>query len=579
MTEGVRGRLAAYTKEFDGFAYNPYLGVDINGDESWGVRGKLAIDISDNAELMLIGDYSEQDRNCCDNLWLGLGGASAPGYVAEYAKFGATIDRNNTTWLDGTETYSNTETWGLSAELNVELENWNFISITAGRGFDLETDQGVDGLPVYAETSQTAPAILVLDTNGASRNGHPQAPELPGGIQSQEQFSQEFRLESTAWENAHLTLGAFYWNQKLDRYFQRVLYLSVAQAPAAYGWMDSSADTESYAFFASGDYQLTEDLTLLAGIRYTHDEISAEIDRTTPAPGVAVAPSAYGYGETTESDVSGRLGLQYNLSDDWMVYATASTGYKSPGFDLIFSATQERLENPVPAEEVTAFELGLKGEFWDGRARVGASIFSTSFDNYQGQGFDSENLQFQLISAGEVTTEGFEADITIKPTPNWLINAGYAYTDAVYESYPGAPCYPGQTADQGCVGGSQDISGNQVANAPKNKFTVQTRYDIDFGGSFMPYIGGSYRHQSESPSDLNGDPRSQREAYGILDLIAGVEAADGTWQAEFFVKNALDDFYVDRPAFDANLGGYNGFLTRDAWRYMGLEFNYRFGAQ
>ncbi len=575
LSDAVRGRLAAYSKSFDGWANNPYLGNKINGDKSWGTRGKLAIDISDSTELMLIADYSKQDRKCCDSVYIGT---TNDALAAEYAKYGAEVNRNNTTWLDAQETFSNTETWGVSAEFNVEFDDWRFVSITGWRGFELETDQGVDGVPYYDDTAFDAPLFLVLDTNGAAYTKHPSV-DLPGGNQEQEQFSQEFRVESNNWDNMHVTLGAFYWNQTVDRYFQRIVYLAPLGRGPFYGWMNSSVETESYALFASADYQLTDDLTLLAGIRYTDDDISASFDRNSPSPGPAVASSSAGASQATESDVSGRLGLQYNLSDDWMVYATATTGYKSPGYDLIFASTPERLEEPVPAEEVTSYELGVKGEFWDGRARLGATIFSTSFDNYQGQAFNQDTLTFSLISAGEVTTEGFEADITLKPTANWLINAGYAYTDAIYKTYPGAGCYPGQTEAQGCVGGVQDISGQQVANAPKNKFTLQTRYDFDLGGAWMPYVGGSYRYQSESPADLNGDPRTEREAYGILDIIAGVESIDGTWQAEFYVKNALDEFYVDRPAYSATFRADQGFLTRDAWRYMGIEVNYRFGAQ
>ena len=57
----------------------------------------------------------------------------------------------------------------------------------------------------------------------------------------------------------------------------------------------------------------------------------------------------------------------------------------------------------------------------------------------------------------------------------------------------------------------------------------------------VPYVGASYRRQSDSPSDLNGDPRTNRPGYGILNLNAGVEAADGKWQLEVFVKNERDE--------------------------------------
>lgn len=579
LTDGVRGRLAVFSKEFDGFGTNPFLGVDVNGDESYGMRAKLAIDVSDNAELMLIADYSKQDRNCCDNFFSGPDGAQAALVSNTYAAFGAEVNEENNVWLDATETLSNTKTWGLSAEFNVELDNWNFVSVTGYRGFNLESDQGVDGLPYLAGVNlapdklQGTP-LLVLDTNGAAGGDFVGAP-MPGGDQEQKQFSQEFRLESNNWDRAQVTLGAFYWDQQVDRYFQRISYF-LGNGPA-FGWMDAEADTTSWALFANAEYQLSEDLTVFGGLRYTDDEVSVGIVRTTPAPGVAVPAGATASNSTTETDVSGKIGLQYNLNDDWMVYTSFATGYKGPAYDLIFGADAARLANAIAPEDVTAYELGIKGEFWDGRARLGATLFHTSYDNLQGQGFDQQKLAFLLISAGEAITEGFEMDLTLKPTANWLINMGYAYTDAYYESYVGGQCYPGQTAEQGCVGGVQDLSGAQIANAPKNKFTMQTRYDFDMGGAFVPFIGGAYRYQSDSPADYTVDPKTLRESYGILDLNAGVEAADGSWQVEVFVKNATDKFYTDRPGYSALLGGQTSFLTRDAWRYAGIEFTYRIG--
>ena len=567
LSDNVRGRLSVYSKTFDGWLKNAYTGNTINGDESFGARGKLAIDLSDSSSLMLIADVSNQDRNCCAQV-LTSGNAAV---VAEYAAYGVTLDRKNDVTLDNEDGFSNTDTWGVSAQYDRDFDNWRFVSVTGYRGFTLESQQGVDGRPYNLENA--GPGFLFF-SNGATTSDLDLPSPMPGGDQEQTQLSQEFRLESTGWENTDLTLGLFYWNQSVERYFERVAKFS--GVGPFYGWLDSDVDTTSWAVFGQMDHRLSENLSLIAGLRYTDDEVEVDYDKVTPSPGPAISPGSEGSSSTTESNVSGKLGLQYTPSDEWTYFATVSTGYKAPAFDLIFNVTPETIENPVPEETVTSLELGVKGVFWDGRARLGATLFDSEFKDLQGQGLTPDGLGFQLISAGKAVTQGLEVDLALKPTANWLLNMGFAYTDATYDEYRGAQCYPGQSEAQGCVGGVQDLSGQQIANAPKRKFTLQTRYDLASTGSMVPYVGASYRRQSDSPSDLNGDPRTNRPGYGILNLNAGVVAADGKWQLEVFVKNATDRFYNDRVGwfgFQASGIAYN---ARDAWRYMGVQGSIQF---
>jgi iron complex outermembrane receptor protein len=171
-----------------------------------------------------------------------------------------------------------------------------------------------------------------------------------------------------------------------------------------------------------------------------------------------------------------------------------------------------------------------------------------------------------------------EFELTAKPTDNLLINGGIAYVDAYYDDYKGAQCYPGQTEATGCIGGSQDLTDEEIANAPKWKMSLQGRYDIELDASFNAFLSATYRWQDDSFVELNHNPESIRDSYGVLDLTAGLESDDGRWSAHYFVKNALDDFYADYPFYTTLNGGNAHYLTRDAWRYMGVEFTYNFGA-
>ena len=578
MTDNMRGRLAAYKKDYDGFGENLYTGNTINGDESVGVRGKLDIDFSDTVNLYLIGDYSKQDRNCCTFFLENV--PSDRFRIWDYDQYGISLSNNekNNVTLDAQDGYSDTETWGLSGELNVEFDNFILTSITAYREFELTSDQGVDNMPYDGPTY----GRLIFTRNAANP-------------QEQQQFSQELRITTTSWDNLQLTGGLFYWDQTVDRRFEREVFLCTAPSsgdltlspdPALTpctswlnpgGYFDSTVDSKNWAVFGQAEWQLAERWNLNLGLRYTKDDLAVDFVRVS-TPGPAVPGSASGSNDTTESKLSGKVALQYDINDSTMAYVSYAEGYKAPAFDLIFGSTAASIEEPVPPETSEAWEAGIKSELFDNRLRLGLTLFHTKFSDLQGQASNPDAIGFILTSAGSAITQGVELDITAKPTDNLLLNGGLSYTDAYYDSYTDAQCFPTQTEAQGCVGGVQDISGKQVPNAPKIKYSMQARYDIALDMPFDAFISGTYRWQGTSPGDVNQWEPLEHGSYGVLDLVVGLEADDGRWSGHAFVKNALDDFYVDTKTVSPNSQRVNHYLSRDAWRYFGLEVEYRFGA-
>ena len=418
---------------------------------------------------------------------------------------------------------------------------------------------------------------------------------FPGDGQEQDQFSEELRILTTAWDKVRFTGGLYYWNQSIDRNFEREAYICTAPSkndltlspdPAltpctAYlnprGFFTSTTDFENWAVFGQGEYSFADRWTLIAGLRYTHDELDVDFDRQT-TPGPSVPAPASGSNSTSESNVSGKVSLQYDLTDNMMVYTSYAEGYKAPAFDLVFGSTQARIENPVPAETSEAWEAGMKGELFANRLRLGLTWFHTRFNDLQGQASDPEQVGFILTSAGTAITQGLELDMTGLLTRNWLINGGVSYTDAKYEEYKTAACYTGQTVAEGCVGGVQDLSGEKIPNAPEWKFSVQSRYNIELDLPFNAFISGTYRWQADSIGEDSHSPYTNRDSFGILDAVVGLEADNGRWNIQLFVKNLLDDFYVDqRNTRAGNSTITYHYLNRDAWRYIGLQVEYRFG--
>ncbi len=575
LSESVRGRLNVYWKQFDGFIDNEFNGDTLNGDDSQGIRGKLDIDLAENANLLLIADYSEQERDCCAFTVRNVGAVPQilPLLGFDLAAGGVDVGDDNNEVLLGTDVLSDTDQWGVSAELTIDFENWTFTSITAYREWTIETEQDVDHLPFTEPTY----ARLLITSNG--------------GTTDQEQFSQEFRFTSTGFDHFDVTAGLFLWRQDLTRYFQREIQICAVpgfdpalppDTPCAFGltqfgFFDTDVTFENAALFGQVDWHASEVLTLTAGLRFTYDDLDFDFNRPTDPIAFPAVPAFATSGGDDDTDLSGKVAAQWALGENTSAYVSYTRGYKSQGFDIVFGLTPNRVE-PIDPETSDSFEVGLRTEMFDRRLRLGVTAFHTTYDDFQGQGFDAGQGAFVLTSAGSVITRGVEVDFTAKPTANLLVNGGVSYTDAFYDEFDSGPCFTGQTAAQGCIGGVQDLADEEVPNSPDLKFTLQARYDFFTDGPANFYLSGAFRWQDDAVSAVNQRPSLDIDSYSVLDLTIGVEDRDGRWDLALFAKNALDDDYTNvllESVFDA-VDGTSQFLNRDYQRYVGGTFTYRF---
>lgn len=580
LSDNVRGRLSAFWKDFDGFIDNEFNGDTLNGDQSQGFRGKLEIDLSDSSNLLIIADYTEQDRNCCT--WTIRNVGETPQFLPLLAFDTASLDigDDNNEVLLGTPVFSDMEQSGISAEYTLDLDRFTLTSITAYRTWEIETQQDVDNMPF---TEPTYGRLLITSN---------------GGLTEQDQFSQEIRLSTNDWDKVNFTVGLFYWRQNLERYFEREIQICAVPGFSPdippettacgfgitqFGFFNTEVDTDNIAAFGQADIELNEDWMLSVGLRYTYDDLEFDFSRPTDPIAFPAVPAFTGSGGDDDTDLSGKLALQWNKSDNTMFYGSFTRGYKSQGFDIIFGMTPERFD-PIDPETSKAFELGMKSEFWDRRARLGVTLFHTLFEDFQGQAFDDAESAFVLTSAGEVVTRGLEVDLTVKPTENLLLNAAVAFTDAYYKEFENGPCWTGQTAAQGCIvnangASQQDLKDADVPNSPDVKFTIQARYDIRLDGPMDMYISSNIRWQDDAVSAVNQRPSLDIDSYGIVDLNVGFESDDGRWSAVFFAKNLFDENYTNvlfENVFDS-VDGTAQFLSRDYERYIGARLEYRFG--
>jgi len=570
ISETVLGRLTAFTKSQKGHIKNVSDGRDLNGFDNWGVRGKILVQPNDVLDLTFIANYRDTQQDCCAYQIRDTSTALNP-------VVGATLDalldpvvaspENRQTKLNA-PVYNNSEQWGLSGKAEYRFgDGYTFTSITAYREWDFENNLDVDALDFEAPI----PGVITFNLNS--------------GQTSLSQFSQEFRLASPQWDHFDYVVGAYLFGLDLDRSFRRRIEARTAAGIIGQsGQFNGSVGNRNYAAFASGNYHFGQGTTIFGGLRLINETLEYQVYRDPanvlqpgdfPLGGSAGTPANID-GDTSDTALVGDIGLRQQWSEDVMTYVRYARGYKGRAFDVIFTAPQDT--QYVDAEQSDSYEAGLKVQTANGRLQVNAAAFLTEYEDFQAQERDVAASTVVVANAGKVSTQGIELDATALLTQTTLLQGGIAYTDAKIDSFPFAQCYRGQTAAEGCNNGAQNLSGKDLPNSPDWRFTASLRQDIPlanlpFDGFFQ--LDGSW--QSEVQFQIDQNPNTTQDGYGLLHMSAGIESDDGNWTASIYVRNLLDETYASNIFADPLYPGViSHYLPRDSERYFGARLTASF---
>lgn len=554
VTDRVAYRLAASKSDRPGHIENYYGGGDLNGEEAEVVRGKLLLQPTDDIDILWSADYSDIDTDCCQFQPRSVRTTPVAFFGLQPEKIAPVQadDENDKVNTDG-DAYSKSESKGTSVELNWALGDYTLTSITAYREWDTESNVDVDGTPVD-----------YLNVNY--------------GETEQDQFTQELRIASPTDGFVSYVAGLYYFEQNIDRYFERNLNL----IPGVFGFaanFDSSVEATNYAAFGQATVNLSNDFRLIGGVRYTDDEIEFDFQREglLIQGGVPIPPQPPFSQDTSSDDVTFKAGVQWDVTDELMAYATWSEGYKGVAYNVVFEMTEDK-SDPVDPETSDAWEIGMKSRLLDGRLMLNGAAFLTTFDDFQTQA-QVAGAQFELINAGEVETKGVEVDFVALLAPGLDISGGLAYVDASIEDFPGGPCSPrqGLAGINGCtVGGSQDLSGGDLPFSPDWRANLSANYRFCLSDQFDMTLRGTYRWQDDILFAIDQDERKIQDGYGILDLSVALSDRDEHYEITLFVNNALDESYANAIIHNNLYGGdaYDHYLPKLAQRTAGIEARY-----
>ncbi|HTO39759.1 MAG TPA: TonB-dependent receptor, partial [Rhizomicrobium sp.] len=572
VTDDVDARVSGYFMRRDGTGTNIFDGGDINNDKQWALRGKVLYTPTDKLRVLVTGDYANIDSTCCQY----VPRSASAGYAAVIAPVIASPKNFNGNY-DG-DTFLKQHSGGASVQADYDLGSSSITSITAYRGFH-DYDNNDDG--------DISPLPLV---------------NLNNGIQDQSQFTQELRWQSTDDGPFQYTVGAYFFDQWLNSTTRQTAIGALCGGGTTGCGSDvaRSISTTSISLFGQSTYRVTDFFRLIGGLRWTHENLDAAFARSTVL-GLNTNPNLnIGFqGQAAlartpihadDSNVSYKVGAQVDVAEDVMAYFTVTSGYKGVAVNLLnnLGAAQIARGDAVLKPEIsTAYEAGVRTQFWDKRAVVNLTGFWTKYDDFQAQAFDATLFTFSLSNAGALRTRGLEADIQVQPLAGLTLSGNAAYTEATFLNYT-SNCYPGQIV--GClpavpaappnpaIPARQNLAGATLANAPKFTFTLGGDYDFAIEQFHkVGYIHVSYHHTSDVQYSSNQDPRTIQKAYGLMNVSIGIEPEDGSYTVSLFAKNLFDQRYASSIIANGLFAGsYAQILPQDARRILGVSATVNF---
>jgi iron complex outermembrane receptor protein len=589
LSSRVRLRVDGFYRDQEPLIRN-LSGPDVIGTKTFGARLKLAVDFSDDLNLLLVGTYSHTESS---------GGAHvtvAPGVfgaLQEAVDAPARIGRGETTVNMDQPAVDLFTPWNVSATLNWRIsDELNLVSISAFSGFAEHSSVDIDETPV---------GIIAGKGESKPGTGYPfESVLVPFRQRFPDQFhyfSHEDRLNLVTGP-VNAVLGVYYQDYH-DNYALNIPFIFdgsvLGLTPGVRFYVNNTPrariEDRTASVFGDVTYQLPHSFDVFAGLRYTYEKVNVDYHRDDffgpaalldPITTVFAAPPVDTLDKRAERRVfnlSGRAGIEYKPTDRLNFYFSYARGYKAPAADV--SQNLEPTADPIIKPEIaTNYELGAKLRLYDNRIALNLALFNQKIDSIQ-EGIIQPGIVFNpvLINAGELKTRGVEMDGQWAATPHLKFILGAAYDKATYAGFHYV-CTSTQLRSGSCpndpTAGFQDITGQQAIQSPKWKYSVSGEYSNSLTGSLSYYVQASWTWTDAIYYELGQDPLSREPSRGILNASFGLRGRDDRWELQLFGKNLTNHFYYSNLNDVAIVGQPLGYLARDFARYGGLRLTYRY---
>lgn len=571
ISDAARFRISGTGTHSNGYVHNLLTGRRENGQGSFALRGQLALDVTDNFDALINVHGGKVDVRAPQYRSLGLldpaTGFTTPcapdaimanqcgnvfGYVSPEGFYDGNYDKSERLKV---------ENWGTSMRLGWELDGVTITSISAYDWNDKTHREDTDASPN---------ALLHIDY----------------GVRSKA-FTQELRLSGSG-DGINWVGGAYYLHETLTQNQTGDLFrdlrvltpdggadtggVTTGGAPVLFSRTLNRQTTDAMAIFGQVEIELAPRLRATAGGRYNFErkhftaaaQLEDEVIDGTPIPGGILPLYAFDHRKSFEN-ASFKLGLDYDISDDVMAYASVSTGFKSGGFNggfLSFDPAEAAVQaQPFEEETLTAYEVGLKSTLFDRRLRFNAAAFY----------YDYQDLQlYTLINTGAIplslldnaanaTIYGAEFELIAQPVERLDITLNLGLLDTEIKDFTSA---------------GTDYSGNRLALSPTVTFSSVVNYEIPLSSGLALAIQPSASYRSSQFFSTDNNPLLRQQGYWLVGGRIALKDEGGRWEAALFGRNLTRKKYINYAVDLSDFGFIEQF--RGEPRMFGAELRFKY---
>ena len=538
-------RASVQRKKRDGVGEQIFTGDESGDEDSVSARAQLFWR-GDAAELSLSADMTRARQAAMPHSfyahapWLGIStcytdGAGAEPYVP--CPPGTEGDPFDSYSLDDLDTEQ--DLFGISANWTWDLNDQiSFKSITAYRDMEYLGNLEFDGAPQV---------VIHYLESGKS-----------------DQFSQEFQLVG---KNDAGTLnwiaGAYYFTEDGRN----------LQDDDQFGALDqrrSDVKTDSYALFGQGTLDLSEQVSLTAGLRYTNEEKDYDVVYRSLTrdgqqaldeqgqPIYRVAPTSLG---DSWDAVSGTVSVQYRVAEDAMLYATYSRGFRSGGFAA--RPSRPSSVGVYDPEYVDMVEVGLKADALDNRLRANIALYTSDYDDYQAQvNALADAFDTRTLNAAKAEIDGVELELTAILSPNARVLGTFSYTDAQIAKVDIDPSLNANFS-----------KGSRLPYVSKWTYSISPQVDLPLPGGGSVLLRADYAYRSAFFGQIANAPEEREGSYGLFNARVEYLSPDEKWSLAAYGVNLADRKYTRVRNY------FPGFIGFALWntdrREIGVKVRYR----
>jgi iron complex outermembrane receptor protein len=421
-----------------------------------------------------------------------------------------------TVWYDeGDNNPQEYDSNGWAFTVNYDMGDYTLTSITASEEADGYSLGDIDGGFGAVYLPEMGPGFIPFNS-------------VTQDAADVSQFTQEVRLSSNTSRNYTWQTGFFYFDSDL----------TVVTSPFFVDPSTVNQTNTTWAVFGQGTYNVSDETTLVGGLRYTDDE--KKLTGYSAGFGADVDPV-----ELSDSQLSWELMVNHKLSDDYSVYARAASGFRAQsiqGRDIAFFGTPSIAES----ESIMSYEAGFKSDLLDRTLRLNAAAFHYTIQDIQLTAVGGNGNSVGLTNAGEGVGTGFEIDAEYRATDFLTFTAGFSYnkTELQDENLLIAVCGSGMctpTDEIDPVTGGAYVNGNPFPNAPETIFTLTGRYAMPMGDSGEMFVYSDYAHQGKTNLFIYETEEYQIDSQFELGLRVGYLNYDMELEVALFGRNITDE--------------------------------------